>query len=122
HRSQSWRTNAYPDDSTEDYTWQVSRMKFSQSDSIVCAIGLLRDIAADVSWYCEVTGFGALPRIFISGTDAIKSPQHANKAVQLVKSQLADAITQCGARRVHLFLATPSHFALFLGHRLNATC
>lgn len=122
HRGESWRTDAYPDESTEDYGWEVTKQKFTRSDSIVCAIGVLRDITTDVSSHCEVAGLEALPRIVISGTTAVKSPQHGNRAVQLAKEKLAAAIAQCGARRVHLFLATPSHFALFLGHRLNATC
>jgi hypothetical protein len=122
HRDESWRTDLHPNESTEDYSWDVSRLNFHQSDSIVCAMGVLRNITADVNSHCRVAGLEAVPRITLFGPSAIVSPQHANKAAQIAKSELAAAIAECGARQVHLFLAVPSHFALFLGHRLNATC
>jgi hypothetical protein len=53
--------------------------------------------------------------------DALASDAHVNRAVAAAKAAVQSAVAETAAEVIHLFLATPAHFALFLGHRLNAT-
>ena len=49
----------------------------------------------------------------------VQSDAQANQAVRKVKSAIEKLSSKTQVRKIHLFLAGPAQFALFLGHRLN---
>jgi hypothetical protein len=83
-------------------------------------IGIGRDAAPEVHAYLLEKQLD-LPILVLSGIEPLVSARHTNAAVRGAKAAVLDAMAKSGAKLVHLFLATPAHFALFLGHRLNAT-
>ena len=48
------------------------------------------------------------------------SASTARRAAAAAKEAITRELSATGARVLHLFLAVPAPFALFLGHRLNA--
>jgi hypothetical protein len=51
----------------------------------------------------------------------LSSGAHVNAAVWNAKKAILEALSRRRANVIHLFLAVPSEFAVFFGHRLNAT-
>jgi hypothetical protein len=86
----------------------------------VVTVGIGRDASPEVHAYLLEKGLN-LPVLVLAGTEPLVSARHTNAAVRGAKTAILEATSKSGAKTVHLFLATPSHFALFLGHRLNAT-
>jgi uncharacterized protein YsxB (DUF464 family) len=119
YREEIWATDAHPDTDTPDYVWNLISPDGINSNLAVC-ISIIHDIRSDVTAYLAATG-NHMPCLSIKGNSAILSPKHANAAVRSAKLAISEALTKTGAKTLHLFLATPAHFALFLGHRLNAT-
>jgi hypothetical protein len=65
-------------------------------------------------------GLGHAPRLDLASGRAIDGTPALNKAVAEAKSALVDFRSRNKLEVVHLFIKAPSHFALVLGHRLNA--
>jgi len=118
YRGDNWSTDKHPNSDTPYYNWD---RKFSagSSDILVVGIGILKDIAGEVDTYLSKVGGDAFAKLFLKGKPALKSPEQVNLAAQEAKKHILDAVRTSGASRIHLFLAGPSHFALFLGHYLN---
>jgi hypothetical protein len=82
-------------------------------------LSVKRAIADDVRGFLS----GSLPLVLVlHSSDAMVSADQMNLAVEEAKQRISSVISRTGASVVHLFLAVPGPFALFLGHRLNATC
>jgi hypothetical protein len=85
-------------------------------------LGIGRDIGGEVDTYlAPQPHLVQLPKLYLHSDTPLVSPQHTNKAAGIIKAVVAEALAQWGATKLHLFYAGPSHLALFLGHRLNAT-
>ena len=67
------------------------------------------------------TGASAALRLSLFGDKAFTSSSDMCGGVATAKELICRVLEQSGAMTIHLFLACPSPFAMFLGHRLNAT-
>jgi hypothetical protein len=115
-----WSTDAHP---TTEIRRASIQHDFTEGfgDDLVVSIGILRDIANDVESNLSQHGLEKASRLHIKGTEAITSLEQANATVQFVKNLIAENLTKTKNKKLHLFIAVPAFFALFLGHRLNAT-
>ena len=111
-------TNNHPTEDTPDYQWKQTLINGESLDEIALGISIGRDIINDVEQFLETILFRG-SRLYLLGDAAILSDAHANRAVQKSKLTIQEAVTKTQAKKIHLFLAGPAHFALFLGHRLN---
>lgn len=119
NRGSLLRTDDHAGPKTPDYEWRHEAGKGDPSKEIGIVVSVKREIADDVQAYLA----GAWPvALVIHGSAAMVSADHMNLAVERTKELISAAVRKTGARVVHLFLAVPGAFALFLGHRLNATC
>jgi hypothetical protein len=112
-------TNSFPTMDTPDYSWTRDFREGESMGEMAVGLGVMRNIANEVDPYLETTGFRG-HRLYLLGSDAIVSAEHANRAVDQAKTMILDSMAQRKARKILLFIATPAPFALFLGHRLNA--
>jgi hypothetical protein len=119
YRGEIFATNSYPDANTPSYEWTVCTHLF-ESDRLIVSIGILREISEEIEFFMQKQGDGMLPVIHLSCNQPLVSAAHANRAVHQAKKLIAQARARTHAKRIELFLACPSYFALFLGHRLNA--
>lgn len=120
-RGEIWATDSHPDTHTPPYNWTTKDVFDGKHGEVAIAIGIGRDAAPEVSAYI----LSALPNarlINIHSADALTTAAQVNLAVNNVKKIFSDIIAETGATKIHLFMAVPAQFALFLGHRLNATC
>lgn len=85
----------------------------------VATIAFPTEAAADVT---GATGanLALAPRLDLVSGRAIDGSLALNKAVAEAKSSLVDFRSRNQLERIHLFIKAPSHFAMVLGHRLNA--
>lgn len=120
YRGAIWSTDDYPVCDTPNYAWRVNAPGNLKASELAVTIGIGRDIAPEVRAFIMEGRLG-LPVLALAGIDPLVSAKHANVAVREAKVVISEAMGKSGADVVHLFLATPAHFALFLGHRLNAT-
>lgn len=60
------------------------------------------------------------PRLELTSANVIDGPLKLNRAVAEAKSALVDFRSYHRLDVIHLFIKAPSHFAMMLGHRLNA--
>lgn len=121
-REQVWSTDDHPNTSTPEYKFQVTDSpSTSTSKRLVLAIGIQRDIRPDVERCVDELGLTDEPKLSLFSPEAFQSASQVNIAVREIKGLLTKNLQATGASQVELFLAGPSHLALFLGHRLNAT-
>lgn len=119
YRGEVWSTSAHALSDTPDYSWDVLAPKKQSSLELAVIVGIGRNITEDVQAFLIASSLN-IPLLVLTSLDAVVSPSQENLAVQRAKQIIQDALSRTGAKILHLFLATPSHFALFLGHRLNA--
>jgi hypothetical protein len=120
HREEIWSTDDHAAPDTPNYTWRVEVPEDREAADLAVALGIGRDAAQEVRTYLLEKRLD-LPVLVLAGAEPLISARQANAAVREAKAAISDAIAKSCAKVVHLFLATPAHFALFLGHRLNAT-
>lgn len=120
YRGSLWTTDAYPNADTPRYTFDV-RWREGNGDILVASVSILRDIQPDVRAHCEQTNINGAPILSMVGCEAIMDARHANRAVQVIKERLTQAIQTSKSKEVLLFFQGPAILALLLGHRLNAT-
>ena len=121
YRGEIWRTDSYPTQSEQPFIWQEEFLPGDEIEGgLSIGIGILNNVKPEVSAYLDRTG-GRTPRLFLHSTAPITSDAHANSAVNSAKIAIQAALKRSGAIQINLFLAAPAHFALFLGHRMNAT-
>lgn len=117
HRGKVWATDAY---SKETYPLTVD-WSAGVGDDLVVILDVIKTIQDEVRI--------ALPSLNLLGTSIlalhsvspVDSPEEANNLVARVKVEIHSALVRSKSQKIHLFYAGPSHVALFLGHRLNAT-
>jgi len=85
----------------------------------VATIAFPTEAAADVVGATSA-GLALAPRLDLVSGRAIDGAHAMNKAVAEAKSALVHFRARNQLERVHLFIKAPSHFAMVLGHRLNA--
>ncbi len=113
------RTDQHADSDTPAYNWRADEGGGEHADEITVVLSVKRAIADDVRGFLS----GSLPlELVLHSSDAMVSADQINLAVEEAKQRISSVISRTGASVVHLFLAVPGPFALFLGHRLNATC
>ena len=118
HRGAHWQTDAHPGDKTSPYSFE-STFKEGEGNALIVSIAIKQDIAIEVETAVEALGFGESPKLHLSANTPLTSSEQINLAVQEVKSEIAKTLNRTGYSEIHLFLAAPATFALFLGHRLN---
>lgn len=117
YRGKLLRTDQHSRTETPPYEWSIEEESYEPADEIAVVVSVKRQISADVRTFLA----GSYPiAITLFSDEAIVSADQMNLAVYQVKKQISYAISKNNATVVHLFLAVPSTFALFLGHRLNA--
>ncbi|AFY57390.1 hypothetical protein Riv7116_4984 [Rivularia sp. PCC 7116] len=119
YRSEIWATDAHPNSSTPEYSLSTKTVE-NGGEHLIITVAIIRDIAAEVEASLEHYGLDGMPVLHIHGQEAIISSEQANLAVRKIKNLISDTLAVAKSKQVHLFLATPAHLTLFLGHRLNA--
>lgn len=117
YRGDIWKTDEYGGPA---YPWEVESVGAGQRGEIAVAVGILKNIRGDVLQFLEKQGRGAELRLVLTGPEAITGAAAANAAVGAAKEAVSRELSASGARVLHLFVAVPAPFGLFLGHRLNA--
>lgn len=120
YRGELWCTGVKPLQSGLTYDLEIHQPT-GTGNELVVSIGILRDIRCEVEAYGKSGPLASVPALHIVGNAQITCPEHANVAVRGIKDAICQALVVTGASCIHLFYAGPSHVALFLGHRLNAT-
>ena len=120
NRDGVWKTNAYPDSQT--YSWKVDFRGGTSSEQIAVGIGVVRNIKDQVCSDLDERGLGGIPRLHLFNEAALVTAEQTNAAVEAGKREIGEAVARAGAKMMHLYVAGPAHFALFLGHRLKAIC
>ena len=115
----TWYTNNHPQAETPDYPWEQDIHDDEFTGEMVVGISIKRKIANEVEQYLETMSFSG-SRLYLFSDDAILSAAHANRAVERAKQMIQKSTATAGAKKIHIFIAVPAQFALFLGHRLNA--
>ena len=114
-----WCTEDHPQADTPDYSWERDIRDDELTGDMVVGISVKGKIANEVEQYLETIEFRG-PRLYLFSDTAILSASHANRAVERAKRIIQESVAAVGAKKIHIFIATPAQFALFLGHRLNA--
>ena len=114
-----WWTDNHPKADTPDYLWERDVHDDESTGEMVVGISIKRKIANEVERYLETTDFRG-PRLHLFSDNATLSAAHTNQAVVKAKQIINESVAAVGAKKIHLFIAVPAQFALFLGHRLNA--
>ena len=114
-----WCTDDHPQADTPDYPWEQEIHGDESTGEMVIGISIKKKVANEVERYLETTAFHG-PRLYLFSDDAILSAAHVNQAVEKAKQMINESGAAVGAKKIHLFIAVPAQFALFLGHRLNA--
>lgn len=120
YRGELWPTDVKPLRSGLTYDLEIHQPT-STGNELIVSIGIFRDIICEVEAYSKSSRLAAMPALHLVGEAPITCPEHANVAVHRMKDAISQALVATGASCIHLFYAGPSHVALFLGHRLNAT-
>jgi hypothetical protein len=120
HRGLSWSTSDYPTVTTPSYPVKAN-FKQGTGDSIIISIGILRDIAEEVEKALITLDLDRSSILHIESTEEVVSPEHSNVATRKIKRVISKHLSAQDFKQAHIFYAGPSHLALFLAHRLNAT-
>lgn len=121
YRDQLWSTEDHASPSSPSYEFQEV-YSYHESDRLVVSISTApQQIQEAVETYVSNQINQKVSFLHLWGAAPFIAPDQVNLAVGLVKTHLIKASNTMGMKHVDLFLAVPSIFALFLGHRLNAT-
>lgn len=120
NRDGLWKTNAYPD--TETYNWRLDFTGGMSSEEIAVSISVMRNIKEQVCSDLDRRGLGGIPGLHLFNEAPLVSAEQTNAAVEAGKREIGGAAARVGAKTMHLYVAGPAQFALFLGHRLKAIC
>jgi len=116
-----WCSNAYPDANTPAYEWIETNYSGSENNEIVFGIGVIRDVLTEVEQYLISEGKTAIPRLYLHSPKPLQSANQINQAINDLKTLLLDFVAKHRPTKIHLFVAAPAQFAMFLGHRLNVS-
>lgn len=118
HRGEIWTTDAYS--TAADYPLAIDE-SVGEGDDLVVILSVIKPIQDEVGMALPILNLSGAPLLKLHAEKPILSSEEANNLVARVKSEIHRALVVSKSRRIHLFYAGPSHVALFLGHRLNAT-
>lgn len=118
HNGERFRTDDHAQ-MPEPFFAVTSRPAIGDIKEGVATIAFPTEAAADVA-VATGGGLALAPRLDLASGRAIDGAIALNKAVAEAKSALVDFRSRNKLERVHLFIKAPSHFAMVLGHRLNA--
>lgn len=121
YRDQLWSTEDHASPSSPSYEFQEVYLAH-KSDRLVVSISTAhQQIQQAVETYVTRQTNQEVCFLHLWGAAPFVAADQVNLAVGLIKTYLTRANSTIGVKHVDLFLAVPSPFALFLGHRLNAT-
>jgi len=115
-----WATDAHPTTDTPDFPVSIEGDVFP-SDRLIVSVGVGREIGTEVKEALGPLGLAGTPTLHLFSDEAVRSPEHVNKAVRVLKDQVAKTLSKVGAGSIDLSFAGPSTLALFFSHRINAT-
>jgi hypothetical protein len=114
-----WTTDAHYTADTLDFPTRIEGDLFP-ADRLIVSVGVRREIGADVEEARVPLGLAGMPTLHLFSDEAVRSPEHANKAVKVLKDEVVNALSETGADSIDLFFAGPATLALIFGHRINA--
>ncbi|MBY0460874.1 MAG: SAVED domain-containing protein [Gemmataceae bacterium] len=120
YRDGVWRTDAHPTAAYQPPRYAAA-LAGDKGSRLVVAVGVMRDVIGEVPTYTASVGWEQAPILNQKVDAAITSAEQANALVQVIKGEVAEALSRTGAKSIYPFLAGSAFLALFLGHRLNAT-
>ncbi|MFQ4138103.1 dsDNA nuclease domain-containing protein [Nodosilinea sp. PGN35] len=120
YRGELWSTDAHLTGDTPAYTL-VHNLVEGQGNRLVVNINIYRNTLFQVQADLEKLKLLNLPLLNIQGEQPVISPQQINWIVSALKRLLIQSLQSKQCKEIHLFYTGPSHLALFLGHRLDAT-
>ncbi len=120
YRNEIWSTDSFPNEKTPPYKFTIIKDNGISSD-LVIVIGIARDIKENVKPALPSLNLGEASILSLNSSSPILSPEHTNVVVNQLKLAITTELSKTSIDKIHLFFAGPSHLALFLGHRLNAT-
>jgi hypothetical protein len=119
HRGESFDCGDYR--RTPGAAFALEQLRDGTADSdAVAAISFAPDQRADIERESRKLGLAQSAVVLLTATRPISSNMDLTAAVEDAKRILADVRSHRAPQRLHLFLKGPSHFAMALGHRLNA--
>lgn len=104
--------------SEEDFFAASERMTGSETSAGVVCIGFPTPVGTDTK-IVSGADFSNLPALELTSFNAISTIAVLNKAVAEAKLNVIRFRSESELQQIHLFLKTPSFFAMTLGHRLN---
>jgi hypothetical protein len=119
HNGNEWKTNDHPSKNTPGYDFQCHETH-GTNDQLIVSIGIIHDIKSEVEEALDQLKVAHMSALHFHGKGAFTSAKQANQAIQKVKQSIRHKLSEIEGRCLHLFLAGPAFFALFLGHYLNA--
>jgi hypothetical protein len=122
NRDGIWKTNAYPSPGTQAYIWEREYNEGSSSQEIAVSIDVMRGIKEQVRSDLEKRGLREISQLHLFNKHPIVSAEQINAAVDAAKKEIVKIVTVGNTNLIHLYVAGPAQFALFLGHRLKAIC
>lgn len=115
---ETWSTDDHSSPRTPDYEWQITSPNQPLGNDLALCIGVCSNPEPEVRNYLEKRN---MPLLALFGKQALVSAQQINLAVGKAKEVISAFTTKARAQTIHLFIAAPAQFAIFFGHRLNAT-
>ena len=117
---EQWRTDAHPASDEPGYEWEEQILNEGVgAQAIAISIGVLRDPLSEVVRYLDEHEM-RMPMLSLVGADPIVSSEQLNGAGRHAKTRIMNLAGKLVTRETHLFMAVPSQFALFFGHRSNS--
>jgi hypothetical protein len=119
---QPWRTRP-----AEDVTPRtLADITIGQGNDLALAIALTHDPTADIRDYLRQAAIPAATLLVLGptgspGPESVPSGTWAAGWARAARDQARHAARDCGARRIHLFIAAPQAIGLTLGHHWNLT-
>lgn len=119
HNGLAYRTD-YHKQKEEQFFNKIDSVELQGETEAIVTIGFPTAIGKDIdSMINEVKN---LPRLNLESSHAIDSMETLNLAVREAKSALVSFKSENKLSKLHLFIKSPSVFAMVFGHRLNGVC
>jgi hypothetical protein len=120
HNGNTYKTTSHGRSAGTFFDEEVVPGDAEMVEGIAC-IGFPTAVGADVNLMSSGV-VGKLPRVLLESSRTIANIEDLNLAVAEAKDALVRFRSQNQLTTLHVFLKTPSVFAIALGHRLNGVC
>jgi hypothetical protein len=120
HNGILYRTGSHGRSAGTFFNEVVAAGDAGMSEGIVC-IGFPTAVGADMNLVASETA-AKLPRLILESVRTVANIEELNLAVSEAKDALVRFRSQNQISKLHVFMKTPSVFAMVLGHRLNGVC